>query len=42
MEPGTAMYQEPGIHHRVIEYSDDYTAMEILVPADPETVSVEP
>ena len=42
MEPGTAMYQEPGIHHRVIEYSDDYTAMEILVPADPETVTVAP
>lgn len=42
MESGTAMYQEPGIHHRVIEYSDDYTAMEILVPADPETVTIAP
>jgi len=26
----------------VIEYSDDYTALELLVPADAETVSAEP
>jgi len=42
MEEGSCMYQEPEIRHRVIEYSDDYTALELLVPADSDTVSVEP
>jgi mannose-6-phosphate isomerase-like protein (cupin superfamily) len=42
MEEGSCMYQEPEIRHRVIEYSDDYTALELLVPAESETVSVEP
>jgi len=41
-ERGSCMYQEPGIHHRVIEYSDDYTVIEITSPADFETVSVAP
>ncbi len=41
-EPGSCMYQEPGIHHRVLEYSDDYTVIEITVPADFETVSMAP
>jgi len=41
-EPGSCMYQEPGIHHRVVEYSDDYTVIEITVPADFETVSIAP
>jgi mannose-6-phosphate isomerase-like protein (cupin superfamily) len=41
-EEGSCMYQEPGIHHRVLEYSDDYTVIEITVPADFETVSVAP
>jgi mannose-6-phosphate isomerase-like protein (cupin superfamily) len=41
-EEGSCMYQEPGIHHRVIEYSDDYTVIEITIPADFETVSVAP
>ncbi|MBM3599454.1 MAG: cupin [Alphaproteobacteria bacterium] len=41
-EAGSCMYQEPGIHHRVVEYSDDYTVIEITVPADFETVSVAP
>lgn len=41
MEEGSCMYQEPEIRHRVIEYSDDYTALELLVPADADTVSVE-
>jgi quercetin dioxygenase-like cupin family protein len=39
---GSCMYQEPGIRHRVLEYSDDYTVIEITSPADFETVSVEP
>lgn len=42
MEEGSCMYQEPEIRHRVIEYSDDYTALELLVPADADTVAVEP
>ena len=41
MEPGSCMYQEPGIRHAVLEYSDDYTVIEITVPADFETISHE-
>ncbi len=41
-EAGSCMYQEPGIHQRVVEYSDDYTVIEITVPADFETVSMAP
>jgi quercetin dioxygenase-like cupin family protein len=39
---GSCMYQEPGIHHRVLEYSDDYTVIEITIPADFPTVTVAP
>ncbi len=41
-EEGSCMYQEPGIEHRVLEYSDDYTVIEITIPADFETVSIAP
>jgi quercetin dioxygenase-like cupin family protein len=41
-EAGSCMYQQPGIRHRVVEYSDDYTVIEITSPADFETVSVAP
>ena len=41
-EEGSCMYQEPEIRHRVLEFSDDYTVIEITSPADFETVSVEP
>ena len=44
-ESGTTvmrMYQQPGIHHRVLDYSDDYTVIEITSPADFETVTVAP
>lgn len=41
-EEGSCMYQEPGIHHRVLEYSDDYTVIEITMPADFETITVAP
>jgi quercetin dioxygenase-like cupin family protein len=41
-QEGSCMYQQPGIHHRVIEYSDDYTVIEITSPADFETVTVAP
>ena len=39
MEAGSCMYQEPGIKHSVLEYSDDYTVIEITIPADFETIS---
>jgi quercetin dioxygenase-like cupin family protein len=42
LEEGSCMYQEPGIHHRVLEYSDDYTVIEITIPADFPTVTVAP
>jgi mannose-6-phosphate isomerase-like protein (cupin superfamily) len=41
-KPGSCMYQRPGIVHKVLEYSDDYTVIEITMPADFETVSVAP
>lgn len=41
-EAGSCMYQQPSIHHRVLEYSDDYTVIEITMPADFETVTVAP
>ena len=41
MEEGSCMYQEPGIKHSVLEYSDDYTVVEITIPADFETISDE-
>ena len=41
MEEGSCMYQEPGIKHSVLEYSDDYTVIEITIPADFETISDE-
>ena len=42
LDEGCCVYQEPGIVHRLIEWSDDYTVIELLVPADPETVTVAP
>ncbi|MFO1350516.1 MAG: cupin domain-containing protein [Gammaproteobacteria bacterium] len=42
MEAGDCMYQQPGIRHQVLEYSDDYEVIEITVPADFETHTVEP
>ena len=38
----SCMYQEPGIVHKVLEYSDDYTVIEIAMPADFPTVMVAP
>ena len=42
LEAGDCMYQEPGIHHRVLDYSDDLEVIEITIPADFETVTVAP
>jgi mannose-6-phosphate isomerase-like protein (cupin superfamily) len=41
-EQGSCMYQEPGLVHKVLEYSDDYTVIEITMPADFPTVTVAP
>ena len=42
VEKGSSFYQRPGIRHRVLEYSPDYTVLEITMPADFETVSLAP
>jgi mannose-6-phosphate isomerase-like protein (cupin superfamily) len=41
-EQGSCMYQEPGLVHKGLEYFDDYTVMEITMPADFPTVTVAP
>ncbi len=41
MEAGSCWYQEPGISHSVVEYSDDFELLEITIPADFETVSLD-
>jgi quercetin dioxygenase-like cupin family protein len=42
LEAGDCMYQEPGISHRVLDYSADLEVLEITIPADFETATVEP
>ena len=42
LREGSCMYQELEIPHRLLEHSDDYTAIEILVPAESETVQIAP
>ena len=37
LKAGDCMYQRPGIHHRVLDYSDDLEVLEITIPADFET-----
>jgi mannose-6-phosphate isomerase-like protein (cupin superfamily) len=34
LEAGDAWYQPPGVKHEVLEYSDDFTVIEITMPAD--------
>ena len=41
LEAGACWYQDPGIVHSVVEYSDDFEVLEITVPADFETVSLD-
>ena len=38
LEPGTALYMPPGIKHSFVACSDDYETLEIVMPADFETV----
>jgi quercetin dioxygenase-like cupin family protein len=42
LEAGDCMYQEPGIRHRVLDYSADLEVLEITIPAEFETVTVGP
>jgi len=37
LEAGDCMYQEPGIRHRVVDYSADLEVLEITIPAEFET-----
>ena len=37
MDAGSCWLQPPGIHHTVLDYSDDLEVLEIIVPADFET-----
>ena len=39
LEAGSCWVQPPGIRHTVVGWSDDCELLEILMPADPETVS---
>jgi quercetin dioxygenase-like cupin family protein len=42
LEAGDCMYQEPGIKHRVLDYSDDLEVLEITIPAEFETATLAP
>jgi quercetin dioxygenase-like cupin family protein len=42
LEAGDCMYQEPGISHRVLDYSDDLEVLEITIPAEFETRTAAP
>ncbi|MGH6945183.1 MAG: cupin domain-containing protein [Geminicoccaceae bacterium] len=40
LEAGDCLYQQPGIHHQVLDYADDLELIEITIPADFETTTV--
>ena len=40
MRPGSAWLQPPKIKHKVLDYSDDCEVLEIILPADFETVEL--
>ncbi|MCF8466272.1 MAG: cupin domain-containing protein [Sneathiella sp.] len=40
LKPGSCAHQPPGIVHRELEHSDDLELIEIILPADFETVDV--
>ena len=40
LEAGSCVHQAPGIRHRELAHSDDVELLEIVMPADFETVSV--
>jgi mannose-6-phosphate isomerase-like protein (cupin superfamily) len=41
MHVGSSWIQPPGIRHRVLDYSDDCEVLEIILPADFDTVMLE-
>ena len=41
LEPGTSVYQPPGVRHREIAHSDDLELLEITSPAEFKTTTVE-
>ncbi|EKE72144.1 cupin domain-containing protein [Oceanibaculum indicum] len=41
LKPGSCVYQPPGIRHREIEHSADLELIEIVSPAEFETVAIE-
>jgi quercetin dioxygenase-like cupin family protein len=41
MRPGSAWLQPPKIKHKVLDYSDDCEVLEVILPADFETVELE-
>ena len=41
MPVGSSWIQPPGIRHRVLDYSDDCEVLEIILPADFDTVMLE-
>lgn len=41
LEPGTSVYQPPGVRHREIAHSEDLELLEITSPAEFETALVE-
>lgn len=40
MRAGSCWIQPPGIHHTVLDYSDDLEVLEIVLPAEFETVTL--
>ncbi len=40
MRPGSAWLQPPKIKHKVLDYSDDCEVLEVILPADFETVEL--
>jgi uncharacterized cupin superfamily protein len=40
MKAGSCWIQPPGIHHMVLDYSDDCEVLEIVLPAEFETVTL--
>jgi len=40
LEPGTCVHQPPGIRHTELGHSDDVELLEIVMPADFETVTL--
>ena len=41
MREGTCWIQPPGIKHKVLDYSDDCEVLEVILPAEFETVTLE-